>query len=93
MLRKGYAAIPTVLGLLNFLAIVIISSYVFVQIKTITETSLSANQDRSAIKRMPWKVEGGSGNETAPIRGGGVDPSALVVELGPMEIRTFILQI
>ncbi|KAJ9564548.1 hypothetical protein OSB04_000514 [Centaurea solstitialis] len=62
-------------------------------IKTITETSLSANQDKSAIKRMPWKVEGGSATETTPIRGGPVDPSALVVELGPMEIRTFILQI
>ncbi|KVI02909.1 Galactose mutarotase-like domain-containing protein [Cynara cardunculus var. scolymus] len=62
-------------------------------IKTITETSLSANQDKSVIKRMPWKVEGGSGSESAPIRGGRLDPSALVVELGPMEIRTFILQI
>ncbi|KAK1423560.1 hypothetical protein QVD17_18864 [Tagetes erecta] len=62
-------------------------------IKKIKETSLSANQDKSAIKRMPWKVEGGSGSTPRPVRGGPVDPSGLVVELGPMEIRTFILQI
>ncbi|GJY42435.1 alpha-mannosidase [Tanacetum coccineum] len=62
-------------------------------IKAIKETSLSANQDKSAIKRMPWKVEGGSGTEPAAVRGGPIDPSALIVELGPMEIRTFILQI
>ncbi|CAH1413663.1 unnamed protein product [Lactuca virosa] len=60
-------------------------------IKMIQETSLSANQDKSAIKKMRWKVEGGSGGEVAPVRGGPVDPSALVVELAPMEIRTFIL--
>lgn len=63
------------------------------QIKTIKETSLSANQDKSAIKKMPWKVEGVSGSEPATVRGGPVDPLALVVEMGPMEIRTFILQI
>ncbi|KAF5762439.1 putative alpha-mannosidase [Helianthus annuus] len=62
-------------------------------IKTIKETSLSANQDKSAMKRMPWKVEGGSGSEPPTVRGGPIDPSALVVELGPMEIRTFILQV
>ncbi|KAI7740064.1 hypothetical protein M8C21_022126 [Ambrosia artemisiifolia] len=63
------------------------------KIKSIKETSLSANQDKSAIKRMPWKVEGESGSEPPIVRGGPVEPSALVVELGPMEIRTFILQV
>ncbi|KAI3813628.1 hypothetical protein L1987_18357 [Smallanthus sonchifolius] len=62
-------------------------------IKMIKETSLSANQDKSTIKKMPWKVEGGYGSEPPTVRGGPVDPSALVVELGPMEIRTFILQV
>lgn len=61
------------------------------QIKMIQETSLSANQDKSGIKKIRWKVEGGSGGEVSPVRGGPVDPSALVVELAPMEIRTFIL--
>ncbi|PWA40843.1 alpha-mannosidase [Artemisia annua] len=63
------------------------------RIKAIKETSLSANQDKSAIKSMPWKVEGGSETEPAAVRGGPIDPSTLIVELGPMEIRTFILQI
>lgn len=58
---------------------------------TIKETSLSANQDKSKIKTMPWKVDGGNGIEPPIIKGGPVDPSVLVVELGPMEIRTFIL--
>ncbi|KAI7725853.1 hypothetical protein M8C21_022276, partial [Ambrosia artemisiifolia] len=62
-------------------------------IKKIKETSLSANQDKSAIKRMPWKVEGRTETGPPTVRGGPVDPLALVVELGPMEIRTFILQI
>lgn len=54
--------------------------------------SLSANQDKSEIKRMSWKVEGDSGGEAAPTKGGPVDSSTLVVELGPMEIRTFLLK-
>ncbi|KAI3712813.1 hypothetical protein L1987_71379 [Smallanthus sonchifolius] len=62
-------------------------------IKMIKETSLSANQDKSTIKKLPWKVVGGNGSEPPTVRGGPVDPSALVVELGPMEIRTFILQV
>ncbi|KAL3527226.1 hypothetical protein ACH5RR_011882 [Cinchona calisaya] len=61
-------------------------------IKSIEEMSLSANQEKSKMKRMTWKVEGDNGNEPAPIRGGPVDSSALVVELGPMELRTFILK-
>lgn len=64
-------------------------------IKTIKETSLSANQDKSQMKRLNWRVEGdkttGGTDETAPIKGGSVDPSTLIVELGPMEIRTFLL--
>ncbi|KAI3502829.1 hypothetical protein L1887_31172 [Cichorium endivia] len=62
------------------------------RIKMIQETSLSANQDKSTIKKMTWNVEGGSGGELAPLRGGPIDPLSLLVELGPMEIRTFILQ-
>lgn len=57
------------------------------------ETSLSANQEREEMerKRLSWKVEGSSTNQKADFRGGPVDPRNLVVELAPMEIRTFII--
>lgn len=62
------------------------------QIGKIIETSLSANQERAAMekKRLKWKVQGPTTDEKM-IRGRPVDPSKLVVELGPMEIRTFIV--
>ena len=62
------------------------------QIDKIIETSLSANQERKAVenKRLKWKVQGFAADEKV-VRGGPVDPSKLVVELGPMEIRTFII--
>ncbi|KAK4784826.1 hypothetical protein SAY86_019194 [Trapa natans] len=61
-------------------------------IKKLKEMSLSANQEKSEMKRMTWKVEGDTGgSQPAPVRGGPVDNSTLVVELGPMEIRTFML--
>ncbi|KAJ4807139.1 Alpha-mannosidase [Rhynchospora pubera] len=61
-------------------------------IKEITETSLSTNQVKSEMKRMNWKTEGKDKYASSPIRGGPVDSEALVVELGPMEIRTFLLK-
>ncbi|KAF3791081.1 Alpha-mannosidase [Nymphaea thermarum] len=62
------------------------------KISKISELSLSANQEREAMerKRLVWNVEG-SHNAEAVVRGGPVDPIKLVVELSPMEIRTFIL--
>lgn len=62
------------------------------KIKEITETNLSTNQEKSEMKTLKWKVEGDNGDEIAPLRGGPVDNSTLVVELGPMEIRTFLLE-
>ncbi|KAI5013520.1 hypothetical protein ZWY2020_035773 [Hordeum vulgare] len=58
----------------------------------IIETSLSANQERAAMekKRLKWKVAGPPPKENVA-RGGPVDPSKLVVELAPMEIRTFVI--
>ncbi|KDP43185.1 hypothetical protein JCGZ_22737 [Jatropha curcas] len=61
------------------------------KIKELKEMSLSANQYKSEMKRMEWKVENDSGVQPSPLRGGPVDSSTLVVELGPMEIRTFLL--
>lgn len=56
--------------------------------------SLSANQEREEMekKRLSWKVEGSSGDEGSVLRGGPVDPVKLVVELAPMEIRTFVIK-
>ncbi|KAG0549851.1 hypothetical protein BDA96_01G290000 [Sorghum bicolor] len=47
-----------------------------IQIKELAETNLSANQK----------------NDPIPLKGGPVDSQALVIELGPMEIRTFLLK-
>ncbi|KAK4583933.1 hypothetical protein RGQ29_021880 [Quercus rubra] len=61
-------------------------------IKKVKEMSLSTNQEKSEMKRMTWRVEGDSRTEPNPIRGGPINNSTLVVELGPMEIRTFLLK-
>lgn len=62
------------------------------QISKVTETNLSANQERKEMekKRLVWKVEGSSQEEKI-VRGGPVDPAKLLVELAPMEIRTFVI--
>ena len=62
------------------------------QIRELKEMSFSSNQEKSEMKKMTWKVEGDSGEQPSPVRGGPVDSSTLIVELGPMEIRTFLLQ-
>jgi len=54
--------------------------------------SLSANQERVEMekRKLDWKVEG-SNDEPKVVTGGPVDPTNLVVELAPMEIRTFFI--
>ncbi|KAI7986126.1 putative alpha-mannosidase [Camellia lanceoleosa] len=63
------------------------------KINKITEMSLSANQEREEMinKRLVWKVEGSRDEDFKVLRGGPVDPVKQVVELAPMEIRTFII--
>ncbi|XP_061357704.1 alpha-mannosidase isoform X2 [Gastrolobium bilobum] len=61
-------------------------------IKDLKEVSLSANQEKSEMKKMTWKVEGDKGKEPQAVRGDPVNNSDFVVELGPMEIRTFLLK-
>ncbi|GMJ04370.1 hypothetical protein like AT3G26720 [Hibiscus trionum] len=66
------------------------------KIKKLTEMSLSANQERGEMekRRLAWKVEAGSaGEESKVVRGGPLDPAKLLVELAPMEIRTFIIDV
>ncbi|GAU34202.1 hypothetical protein TSUD_209840 [Trifolium subterraneum] len=62
------------------------------RINELKEVSLSANQEKSEIKKMTWKVEGDKGQEQRAVRGGSVSTLDFVVELGPMEIRTFLLK-
>jgi len=62
------------------------------QIKELTETNLSANQKKSDMKKLNWRVVGDTDSGLTPLKGGPVDSQALVVELGPMEIRTFLLK-
>lgn len=65
------------------------------QIKEIKETSLSANQEKSEMKQLKWRVEGEDSDnveEHIPLRGRPVDRATLIVELGPMEIRTLLLK-
>lgn len=54
---------------------------------------MSANQERGEMekRKLVWKVEGGFTEESKVVRGGPVDPTKLVVELAPMEIRTFFV--
>ncbi|XP_026378794.1 probable alpha-mannosidase At5g13980 [Papaver somniferum] len=64
------------------------------KISEVTEMSLSANQERAEMerKRLVWKSEGSSSEVKAKVvKGGALDPVKLVVELGPMEIRTFTI--
>ncbi|XP_028775256.1 alpha-mannosidase [Neltuma alba] len=61
-------------------------------IKGLKEVSLSANQEKSEMKKLRWKVEGDNSQEPQAVKGGPVNMSDYIVELGPMEIRTFLLK-
>ncbi|CAO2829686.1 unnamed protein product [Amaranthus hypochondriacus] len=65
------------------------------KINKVTEMSLSANQERSEMEktRLAWKTENPSEDETKVLRGGPVNPAQLVVELAPMEIRSFFVDL
>ncbi|KAK6267068.1 hypothetical protein QUC31_017905 [Theobroma cacao] len=65
------------------------------KINKVTEMSLSANQERAEMekRRLAWKVEGSAEEESKVVRGGPLDPAKLVVELAPMEIRTFLINV
>ncbi|KAG2316998.1 hypothetical protein Bca52824_020120 [Brassica carinata] len=65
-------------------------------IKGVKEMSLVATQEKAKMKeKMKWKVEGEEAEQSQSSshtkKGGPLDSSALVVELAPMEIRTFLL--
>lgn len=64
------------------------------KISKVTEMNLSANQERAVMekKRLVWRVEGSFEEQSKAVRGRPVDPTKLVVELAPMEIRTFVIE-
>eukprot|EP01018_Ginkgo_biloba_P019262 Gb_36492 [translate_table: standard] len=62
------------------------------EILKVKEMSLSANQEKSKIKKLKWKILGKNLSDNVGVRGGPVDGNEMVVELGPMEIRTFLLE-
>jgi hypothetical protein len=60
------------------------------QIKAVEELSLTANQKRSEMSALKWRIE----NEPATdhrniVRGRGLAGDGFLVELQPMELRTF----
>lgn len=64
-------------------------------IKKVTEMSLSANQEKHEMdkKRLTWKIEDSLDDERKVLRGRPLDPAKLLVELAPMEIRTFLIDL
>ncbi|XP_071709987.1 alpha-mannosidase At3g26720 isoform X1 [Rutidosis leptorrhynchoides] len=64
------------------------------KINKVTEMNLSGNQERDEMerKKLKWSVKDSSEAKKI-VRGGSVDPEKLVVELGPMEIRTFFIDL
>ncbi|MCO5552105.1 hypothetical protein L7F22_005615 [Adiantum nelumboides] len=64
------------------------------QVQSIKEMSLSANQKKSEMKGpLKWKVEEDGMIQQATQRGGPVNDQDLIVELAPIEIRTFLLSL
>ncbi|KAL9241822.1 hypothetical protein vseg_015886 [Gypsophila vaccaria] len=64
------------------------------KIDKVTETSLTANQERSEMesKRLVWKSQGSSAQKHKVTRGRPIHSSTFVVELAPMEIRTLLIE-
>ncbi|XP_021762464.1 probable alpha-mannosidase At5g13980 [Chenopodium quinoa] len=64
------------------------------KIGKVMETNLSANQEREEMekKRLVWKSQGSSAQASKVTRGGPIDSAELIVELGPMEIRTLLIE-
>ncbi|XP_047341830.1 probable alpha-mannosidase At5g13980 isoform X2 [Impatiens glandulifera] len=65
------------------------------QISDVKEMSLSGNQERDEMlkNRLVWKVEGSKDGNVGISRGSPLDSEELVVELYPMEIRTFLVDL
>ncbi|KAG9442660.1 hypothetical protein H6P81_018514 [Aristolochia fimbriata] len=62
------------------------------RIKEVKETTLSANQEKTLVKTLKWKVEGDQDVTSKALRGAPLSLTSLTVELAPMEIRTFVIR-
>jgi len=60
---------------------------------SIKEMSLSGNQLKTNVKRLQWKTGSASSAITGQHSGGTISADLPVVDLRPMEIRTFIVQL
>ncbi|KAG0549849.1 hypothetical protein BDA96_01G289800 [Sorghum bicolor] len=47
---------------------------------------------KKEMKKLNWRIIENNKSDPIPLKGGPVDSQALVIELGPMEIRTFLLK-
>ncbi|XP_047310058.1 alpha-mannosidase At3g26720-like [Impatiens glandulifera] len=66
------------------------------KIQKVREMNLSGNQERTEMikKKLVWKSEKSSSRDVSSRKGASVvDPIEMVVELAPMEIRTFHIQL
>ncbi|KAG0615017.1 hypothetical protein M758_5G008500 [Ceratodon purpureus] len=61
------------------------------KIKGVIEATLSANQEKSSVKKLKWNVEGNVPNQKDILRGRPMLEDDTNVEIAPMEIRTFYI--
>ncbi|EPS72012.1 hypothetical protein M569_02745, partial [Genlisea aurea] len=65
------------------------------KIRKAREMSLSGNQERAEMeaRKLRWRTAEGDDDDDAAVRGEGFDPDEkMVVQLAPMEIRTFLVE-
>lgn len=60
------------------------------QVEKIVEVSLSANQKKSEMRKLKWRIEGDQENRRV-LRGGPLRDDDPNIEIAPMEIRTFLI--
>ncbi|KAJ7516921.1 hypothetical protein O6H91_21G004600 [Diphasiastrum complanatum] len=62
------------------------------KIDKVSELSLSANQLRSKMKPLKWKLETGAQMVGSPIRGAPIKDGQFSIEIAPMEIKTLSIK-
>lgn len=61
-------------------------------VNKVAELSLSANQKKAGMTPLKWLVEGDESGDKMPVRSSGFVGNEYIVELLPMEIRTFNIE-